>query len=87
MVSFKGVITMNLDIQTPRSEVAVPSRSENIKKIVQKMVVTYRDWQEMLPFALHGYYTSVRTSTGAKLHHLSNRNIDKSWTGYRVSKV
>ncbi|KAI5445299.1 hypothetical protein KIW84_013506 [Lathyrus oleraceus] len=29
------------------------------------MVVTYRDWHEMLPFALHGYQTSVRTPTGA----------------------
>ncbi|KAI5396441.1 hypothetical protein KIW84_062596 [Lathyrus oleraceus] len=29
------------------------------------MVVTYKDWHEMLPFALHGYRTFVRTSTGA----------------------
>ena len=29
------------------------------------MVVTYKDWHEMLPFALHGYRTSIRTSTGA----------------------
>ena len=29
------------------------------------MVITYKDWHEMLPFALHGYRTSVRTSTGA----------------------
>ena len=29
------------------------------------MVVTYKDWHEMLPFALHGYRTIVRTSTGA----------------------
>ena len=29
------------------------------------MVVTYKDWHEMLPFALHGYQTFVRTSTGA----------------------
>ena len=29
------------------------------------MVVTYKDWHEMLPSALHGYRTSVRTSTGA----------------------
>jgi len=29
------------------------------------MVVTYKDWLEMLPFALHGYRTSVRTSIGA----------------------
>jgi len=29
------------------------------------MVVMCKDWHEMLPFALHGYRTSVRTSTGA----------------------
>ena len=29
------------------------------------MTVTYKDWQEMFPFALHGYRTSVQTSTGA----------------------
>jgi len=27
--------------------------------------VTYKDWHEMLSFALHGYRTLVRTSTGA----------------------
>ena len=44
---------------------AVEASNKNIKKIIQKMVVTYKDWHEMLPFALHGYRTSVRTSTGA----------------------
>jgi hypothetical protein len=34
------------------------------------MVVTYKDWHEMLPFALHGYCTSVHTSTGATLFSL-----------------
>ncbi|OIW00397.1 hypothetical protein TanjilG_05747 [Lupinus angustifolius] len=34
------------------------------------MVVTYRDWHDMLPFALHGYQISVRTSTGATPHSL-----------------
>ena len=29
------------------------------------MVVTYEDWHEMLPFSLHGYHTSTKTSTGA----------------------
>ncbi|RDX97581.1 hypothetical protein CR513_19635, partial [Mucuna pruriens] len=29
-----------------------------------KIVVTYKDWHDMLPYALHGYRTSVRTSTG-----------------------
>ena len=28
------------------------------------MIVTYKDSHEMLPFALHGYCTSARTSTG-----------------------
>jgi hypothetical protein len=42
---------------------AIEAANKNIKKIVQKMVVTYKDWHEMLPYALYGYRTSVRTST------------------------
>ena len=34
------------------------------------MTVSYKDWHEMLPFALHGYQTSVRISTGATLYSL-----------------
>ena len=49
----------------PRMNGAVEAANKNIKKIIQNMVVTYKDWHEMLPFALHGYRTSVRTSTGA----------------------
>ena len=49
----------------PKMDGAVEAANKNIKKIIQKMVVTYKDWHEMLPFALHGYRTSVRTSTGA----------------------
>ncbi|KAI5387226.1 hypothetical protein KIW84_073390 [Lathyrus oleraceus] len=37
--------------------------NKNIKKIIQNMVVTYKDWHEMLAFALHGYRTSICTST------------------------
>ena len=44
---------------------AVEAANKNIKKIVQKMIVLYKDWHKMLPFALHGYQTFVRTSTGA----------------------
>jgi len=44
---------------------AVEAANKNIKKIIQKMTVSYKDWHELLPFALHGYRTSVRTSTGA----------------------
>ncbi|RDY12617.1 gag-pol, partial [Mucuna pruriens] len=49
---------------------AVEVANKNIKKIVQKMVITYKDWQEMLPYALHGYRTSVQTSTGATPYSL-----------------
>ena len=49
----------------PKMNGAVGAANKNIKKKIQKMVVTYKDWHEMLPFALHGYRTSVRTSTGA----------------------
>ena len=44
---------------------AVEAANKNLKKIIQKMTVTYKDWHEMLPFALHDYRTTVRTSTGA----------------------
>jgi hypothetical protein len=48
----------------PKMNGAVKAANKNMKKIIQKMVVTYKDWHEMLPFALHGYRTSVRTSIG-----------------------
>lgn len=39
--------------------------AEKRKNLICKKAITYRDWHEMLPFALHAYRTSVRTSTGA----------------------
>ena len=44
---------------------AVEATNKNIKKIMQKMVVTYKDLHETLPFALYGYRTSARTLVGA----------------------
>jgi len=44
---------------------AVEAANKNIKKIIQKMIVSYKDWHEMLPLTLHGYQTSIRTLTGA----------------------
>jgi hypothetical protein len=44
---------------------AVKTTNKNVKKIIQKMVVTYKDWHEMLSFDLHAYHTTVRTSIGA----------------------
>jgi len=48
----------------PKMNGAVEATNKNIK-IVQKMTVSYKDWHEMLPFELHGYRTSVHTSTKA----------------------
>ena len=48
----------------------VQDANKNIKKIIQKMTVTYKDWHEMLPFALHGCCTTARTSTGATPYSL-----------------
>ena len=49
----------------PKMNEAVEAANKNIKKIIQKMVVSYKDWHEILPFALHGYQTSRCTSTEA----------------------
>jgi len=49
---------------------AVEAANKNIKKIIQKMTMSYKVWHKMLPFALHGYQTSVRTSTGATPYSL-----------------
>ena len=43
----------------------VEAANKNVKKIVANMTNTYKDWHEMLPFALHAYRTVVRTSTRA----------------------
>ena len=43
----------------------VEATNKNIKKIIQKMIVMYKDYHKMLSFSLHGYQTSVCTFTGA----------------------
>jgi hypothetical protein len=48
----------------------VEASNKNIKKIIQKIVVIYKDWHEMLSFALHAYRTAVRTSTGTTSYSL-----------------
>jgi hypothetical protein len=51
----------------------VEAANKNIKKIIQKMLVTYKDWHEMLSFALHAYRTTKRTSTGTTPYSLVYR--------------
>ncbi|XP_028060641.1 uncharacterized protein LOC114264245 [Camellia sinensis] len=54
----------------PQTNGAVEATDKNIKRIVQKMVKICKDWLEKLPFALWGYRTSIRTSTGATPYSL-----------------
>ena len=44
--------------------------NKSIKKIIEKMAITYQDWHEMIPFALMAYRTSIRTSIGATPYSL-----------------
>ncbi|PKI45501.1 hypothetical protein CRG98_034106 [Punica granatum] len=44
--------------------------NKNIKKIIEKMTVNYKDWHEMLPYALLAHRTSIRTSTGTTPYSL-----------------
>ncbi|XP_015078402.1 uncharacterized protein LOC107022245 [Solanum pennellii] len=44
---------------------AVEAANKNIKNILRKMIDNHRGWHDMLPYALLGYQTTVRTSTGA----------------------
>ncbi|XP_038678394.1 uncharacterized protein LOC119979838, partial [Tripterygium wilfordii] len=48
----------------PKMNGAVEAANKNIKKIIGKMTENYKDWHEKIPFALYGYRTSIRTSTG-----------------------
>ena len=42
----------------PKMNGVVEAVNKNIKKIIQKMAVTYKDWHEMLLFSLHEYRTT-----------------------------
>jgi hypothetical protein len=48
----------------------VEATKMNLKKIIQKMVVTYKDWNKMLLYALYAYRTTIKTSISATLYSL-----------------
>ncbi|PKI78853.1 hypothetical protein CRG98_000714 [Punica granatum] len=54
----------------PQMNGAVTAANKNIKKIIEKMTVNYKDWHKMLPYALLAYRTSIRTSTGVTPYSL-----------------
>ncbi|XP_070022235.1 uncharacterized protein [Nicotiana sylvestris] len=49
----------------PQMNGALEAANKNIKKILRKMLENHKQWHEKLPFALLGYRTIVRKSTGA----------------------
>jgi hypothetical protein len=53
---------------------AVEVANKNVKVILEKTIEGHRNWVEKLPFALWGYCTSIRTSTGATPLFFSVRN-------------
>ena len=54
----------------PQANGAIEVANKNVKNILAKMVVTYKDWVEKLLFALWGYRTSIHASTGATPYSL-----------------
>lgn len=62
---FKIFLT-NLAPYMPKINGTVEAATKNIKKIVQKMRLTYKDWQEKLPFSPHAYRTSIRQQHASK---------------------
>jgi ABC-type nickel/cobalt efflux system permease component RcnA len=44
--------------------------NKNLKKIIQKIVVTYKDLHEMLSYALYAYRTTIKTSTNTTPYSL-----------------
>ncbi|XP_060210724.1 uncharacterized protein LOC132637686 [Lycium barbarum] len=49
----------------PQMNGAVEAANKNIKMILRKITNSHRQWHEKLPYALLGYGTTARTSTGA----------------------
>lgn len=47
--------------------------NRNLKNIFNKKVKTGKDWLDKLPFALWGYRTTKKTSTGTTLISLTYR--------------
>jgi hypothetical protein len=59
-----GVKYHKLSPYRPQTNGGVGSANKNVKVILEKTTERYRDWADKLPFALWGYCTSIRTSTG-----------------------
>ena len=54
----------------PQANGAVEAANKNVKNILAKIVVTYKDWVEKLPFSLWVYRASIRVLTRATPYSL-----------------
>ena len=54
----------------PQVNGAVEAVNKNIKRILAKTLENYKDWVDYLQFALWGYRTTARTSTGVTPYSL-----------------
>ncbi|XP_055830860.1 uncharacterized protein LOC129899885 [Solanum dulcamara] len=59
------IIHRNSTPYPPQMNGAFEAANKNIKRILRKMIDNYKHWNENLSFALLGYRTIIRTSTGA----------------------
>ena len=57
-------------VYQPQANGVVEATNKNVKNILAKMVVTYKDWAVKLLFALQGYRTFIRASTRATPYSL-----------------
>ncbi|XP_055830909.1 uncharacterized protein LOC129899940 [Solanum dulcamara] len=60
-----NIAYQNSTTYRPQMNEAVEAANKNTKKILRKIVDSHRQWHEKLPYALLGYRTTIRTSTGA----------------------
>ncbi|XP_047251359.1 aluminum-activated malate transporter 8-like [Capsicum annuum] len=70
----------------PKANGIVEASNKNIKKILRKMIQGSRQWNKKLSFALLGYRTTVRTSTGFGSEYLNDSEI-KSVRGNKNNVV
>lgn len=61
---------LNSSLYRPKINGAVKATNKNIKNIMQKMIITYKDWHELLSHALHTYRVAVRILTSATPYSL-----------------
>ncbi|XP_075655065.1 uncharacterized protein LOC142625263 [Castanea sativa] len=54
----------------PHANRAIKAANKNVKNILAKMVVTYKNWTKKLPFTLWGYRTFIHASTRATPYSL-----------------